>query len=258
MKVRELMVEPLTVDKSDHLSHAIDRMEKAGSSWIVVTSSGEPVGVTGYRDLGIELGSVKKRDLPASALHVATATRGIDEPLSWNDDVSEGAKRLTEMGVGTLPVFDEDGGMVGMLRDEELLALVDSGEPVSSVMEAAMSLSPDDRLVHARQLMLDNDVWRLPVVESGRLVGMLTETDVAKTMKSFRDLVPGDQQDTRVRNILVEDVMSTDMTSCRDSDPVRDARDLLLENDVGGLPVLDRDGDLSGMVTRSYIIKLLV
>lgn len=256
MNASELMVEPVTIDKNDYISHAIEKMEKEHTSWIVVTNSGEPYGVMGYRDLGRELGSVKKMDLPASALHVATAARKIDATLSGDDDVSEAASRLLDLGVGMLPVADGDD-VVGMLREEELLSQVASDEPVSTIMHETTILSPDDRLVHARELMQDNDSWRLPVVESGRLVGMLTETDVAKAMKNFRDLVPGDQQDVRVRKILVEDVMSTDLAHCSENTTIDEARDVMLEKGVGGLPVLDDDGDLAGIVTRADVAKLL-
>jgi len=258
MNAENLMVDPLTIDKNDLLSHALEKMDKNDSRWIIVTSSGEPVGVMGYRDIGKELGSVKKMDLPASALHVATGKRELEPNRFLEPGASASliAKNMTELEVGMLPVV-EDGEVLGMVRDEELLPNVSSRKKVSEIMEDAPSLSPDDRLVHAREIMLDNDAWRLPIVESGRLVGMLTETDIAKAMKNFRDLVPGDQQNTRVRNILVEDVMSTDLTSCKSKDTVEDVAKLLLEKGVGGLPVLDDDGDMAGIVARNDVITLL-
>lgn len=254
--VQDLMVEPLTVDKNEHLPHAIERMEKNHSSWIIVTHDDSIRGIMGYRDLGRELGSVTKSEIPSSSLHVSTATREVDRTLSPDDTVPDAVDLLTELDVGMLPVV-RDGDVVGMLREEELLDLVDSDLSASDVMEDTETLSPDDRLVHARERMQDTDSWRLPVVEGGRLIGILTETDVAKSMKNFRDLVRGDRQDTRVRNILVEDVMSTDLTSCRDTDLVTVARDLLKDSGVGGLPVLDADGDVVGIITRANVVSLL-
>lgn len=247
MKVEDVSVEAVSVDKNDHLSHAYDVMEKNRLSWILVTSSGDPVGVTGLRDLGRELGSVKKMDLPSSALHVATATREV-EPVPAGETLEEAASAMLEHGVGALPV---EGS--GMVRDDELLGAVDSDRPASLLAREVPKLSPDDRLVHARELMLDGDRWSLPVLEAGRLVGVVGEAELAMAMKNFRDLVPGDRQDSRVRNMLVGDVMSTDFEGCRPDAPAREAADVLRGTGSPGVPV----GEGPAMLYRESVLGLL-
>lgn len=101
--------------------------------------------------------------------------------------VVEAARLMEVENVGSLPVVDGDG-LVGIVTDRDLVVKgiargldpgstrvgeVCSGEPVS--------VAPDEPLDTALQRMARDQVRRLPVVEDGRLVGVLAQADVART-----------------------------------------------------------------------------
>ena len=71
-----------------------------------------------------------------------------------------------------------------------------------------ITVSPSDRLVHARRCLIDKEIGRLPVVEEDMLEGILTAKDVAMAMISFKKVVPDKYKTARIRNLLVEDVMT--------------------------------------------------
>jgi CBS domain-containing protein len=108
-------------------------------------------------------------------------------------------------------------------------------------------------------MMLDRDVGRLPVVEASRLVGIISERDVAKSLRAFRDLNnTASRQYTRIYNILVSDVMTHDVKSVYADTPLDEVKKIILAENRGGLPVLNRKDEVVGMITRRSIIDYLV
>ena len=108
------------------------------------------------------------------------------DPTAVSRDVTvrEAARLLAEWGVGPLPVVDGDD-LVGIVTDRDLVVrvLADDRDPAcTTVGEIAstgvITIGPDDELEDALGLMVEHHVRRLPVVEEGRLVGILTHGDV--------------------------------------------------------------------------------
>lgn len=107
-----------------------------------------------------------------------------------------------------------------------------------------VAVTPRDTLAKARALMHAGGFRRLPVVEEGELVGILSERDLRQHL--------GYLESTRVDGAMTPAPMtvSTQMS-------VQDAARLLLEHKVGGMPVVD-DGKLVGIVTTSDLLKALL
>ena len=99
------------------------------------------------------------------------------------------ARRMRDENVGCLPVADGDR-LVGMVTDRDLVVQVlakdlDATKVVVSEVatENPIIASPEEPLDSALQRMAQEQVRRLPVVEDGRLVGILAQADVARTAK---------------------------------------------------------------------------
>jgi CBS domain-containing protein len=108
-------------------------------------------------------------------------------------------------------------------------------------------------------MMLDRDVGRIPVVEGGRLVGIITERDVAKSLRAFRDLNDtASKQYARIYNILVSDVMTHDVRYVYVDTPLEEVKSIILTENRGGLPVLTHREEVVGMITRRSILDFLV
>ena len=126
------------------------------------------------------------------------------------------------------------------------------------VMEKSpIIVSPSDRVCHARHLILDKNVGRLPVVEDGKLVGIVAEDDIAFAMRSFRDLVADNQQDSRIKNLLVGDIMTRSVVSVYTNTPLSEVVQTMMEHDVGGVPVLNLEEELVGFLARRNIINTI-
>jgi CBS domain-containing protein len=127
----------------------------------------------------------------------------------------------------------------------------------AEIMKEPITVSPSDRVSHARRIMLDKDIGRLPIVENNDIVGIITEKDVAKAMMNFRALVPDNQQDERIRNLIVGDIMTRNVISVRTNTPIMDVISTLLKENIGGVPVLNLKDELVGVVSRRGIISHL-
>jgi CBS domain-containing protein len=124
-------------------------------------------------------------------------------------------------------------------------------------MKDPIIVSPGDRVSHARRIILDKDIGRLPVVENNDLVGIITERDVAKAMMNFRYLVPDNQQDERIKNLIVGDIMTRNVISVRTNTVITEVVSILLKENIGGMPVLNLQDEIAGVISRREIVSYL-
>ena len=100
------------------------------------------------------------------------------------ETLEEAADRMSWHEVGALPVFDGQQHLVGIITERDLTAALAEGAdpvrtPVSDYMTPAPEvLRPDSELAEAAHTMLQLGVRHLPVVQNGRLVGVLSMRDV--------------------------------------------------------------------------------
>jgi len=110
-------------------------------------------------------------------------------------------------------------------------------------VDAAMTpevrlVKPDQTIREAAQLMAEIDAGAIPVTENDRLVGMITDRDIA-----IRAVAQGKSPDTRIR-----DVMSTGILYCFDDQELDDVARNMGKNQVRRLPVINRDKRLVGIL----------
>ncbi|MFN4045738.1 MAG: CBS domain-containing protein [Acidilobaceae archaeon] len=107
---------------------------------------------------------------------------------------------------------------------------------------------PQDTLSYARNIMLSKSVSRLVVVDdSERPVGVITVSDIA-------DIISRRVENT-LDEILVREVMTRKPIVIEENSTVKKAAYILLKNKIGGLPVVDKEGRLTGIITRTDIAK---
>jgi CBS domain-containing protein len=99
--------------------------------------------------------------------------------------VVEAARLMREQHIGSLPVT-EDELLVGMITDRDITTRVVAASAAPETTSVGdvysrdlISVEPDNDLDQALQLMARHQVRRLPVVENGRLVGMVAQADIA-------------------------------------------------------------------------------
>lgn len=114
-------------------------------------------------------------------------------------------------------------------------------------------------LSDALALMRDHDVRRLPVVlETGELCGMITQGDLrGADVLRVAGLDPLAVADA-LRRVTVAEVMAEQPISITPETSLREAAMLMIENKIGGLPVVDTMGEVVGIITESDLFEVLV
>ena len=106
--------------------------------------------------------------------------------IQASEPAAEASRRMRELDVGSLVVVDDNGSVVGVLTDRDIVvrALAEGRDPNTTTVRDISSrelttLSPDDSVEQAVQLMRDKAVRRLPVLEGGRPVGIVSIGDLS-------------------------------------------------------------------------------
>lgn len=107
--------------------------------------------------------------------------------IDQREPVIAAARLLKRMNLGALPVTDRSGKLVGMLTDRDIVlrCVAAGGDAREMVVADIMSrgivtASPESEVSDAARRMGRGQVRRLPVVEGGKLVGMLSLADMAR------------------------------------------------------------------------------
>lgn len=114
--------------------------------------------------------------------------------IGAGESVEVAARTLTQYNIGALPVCGNNGKLCGLVTDRDLVTrCIATQKPapatcVRDVMSTAVAwVSPDTDAAVAAHLMGRKQIRRLPVVEDGRLCGMLALADIARRDESFPD-----------------------------------------------------------------------
>lgn len=119
-------------------------------------------------------------------------------------------------------------------------------EAVSTIMTTRLiTVRPTDNLLHVREIFMQHSIHHLPVVSSGKLVGILTTYDLWKN-----EIAPQDYS-----RVLAMEVMTSKIAKLSSSDKIGTAAEIFLDNRFHALPVVDENNYLLGIVTSHDVLK---
>ena len=110
-----------------------------------------------------------------------------------------------------------------------------------------VSALPGDTVTSVAQLMKERDIGPVPIVEdkiSKRLIGIVTDRDLA-----LKVVADGRNPNTT----LVQDVMTTDVVTCREDDDIESTLDLMARNQLRRILVVDGDNHLVGIIAQADV-----
>jgi CBS domain-containing protein len=109
--------------------------------------------------------------------------------IGEHDSVLDAAKRLSELGVGAMPICGDDQRLKGMVTDRDIVVkvLAEGRDPSST--EAGelgegkpVTIGADDSVEEACRTMKEHKVRRLPVIDDHQLIGIVSQADLARSI----------------------------------------------------------------------------
>ncbi len=151
---------------------------------------------------------------------------------------SDAINIMVRNGLTGLPVIRaSDGKLMGVVSRRDLFRNFEE-EQLSLIMKkGCMTISPDAPIEEAAQVFSTHRIHRLPVVEDGKLIGIITPTDLLKFVKDMKT------------PMTAEDVIRTTCVTAWEGEPLAYTVSAMRISDVPAVPVLDEHGRLTGIFT---------
>jgi CBS domain-containing protein len=258
MKVKEIMTTKIiSVDKDDSLKHVLDLMKKNDITKIPVLEEKKFFGLVTDNTIAYKLGSIRKRGITASRLHASSVTEKKIITISSEEEVKNILKTVGEPGPTMLPVLEKEK-LTGVVTKADLLPLVKSKNSLYTIMQRKVHVvNVNDRVIHARRIMISENIARLPVLEEKKLVGIISDLEIALAFASLKKSYSLGKQKRHLDELFVKDVMRSPVIWTKPSISIFEAAQLMINENIGALPLLDNE-KLVGMVTRTDLVKTIM
>ncbi|NJD26673.1 MAG: CBS domain-containing protein [Chloroflexi bacterium] len=128
------------------------------------------------------------------------------------------------------------------------------GEQMS---QPAIVVSPSTPVATAMKLIRQRHIRRLPVVDDGVLVGIVSERDLLRAMPSPATSLTVWEIPELLERLHVHEVMTRQVVVVQPDTPIKEAAQLMVDHKIGGLPVVE-DGRVVGVITETDIFRVFV
>jgi CBS domain-containing protein len=252
--IKDVMVKPTTISKSAKITEALDKMLAEGIDPLIAVNNNSVVGTVSRQAIAEKLGSKQNSDIAPTAIHVASVVE--EDFTSVYPDESINVLIPLLQRYKLVVVYDGDHNLIGQVSAGDLLKKCQPDDGIESAIEKVITIEADERVVHLRRRMLDDNITRFVVSDHEKYLGIVTETDVAIAMRKFRESVKDQHQDHRIRNMLVRDIMTSPLISVDLTAHASEVIDLMLKKNFSSVPVMD-NGKLLGIITRRSLVNAL-
>lgn len=189
--------------------------------------------------------------------------------VSVKDTFVDAVELMFEKRVGGCPIVDEEDRVVGIVTERDVLKYLNRNRKVDGVAaefmtKSVVTLKPKDTIEKAMKTMIERKLRRLPVIEDGILVGMITVREILRYFGSgeaFRMLTTGnirDAIDKPVSTILANKdlLIYKDILTFPKSATISQVVESMLNKGYGAALIVE-NGKLEGIITERDLIKFL-
>ena len=121
-----------------------------------------------------------------------------------------------------------------------------------------ISIEPKDSMQRALSLMKEHKIRMLPVLQKGKLVGVVSDTDLKRASASDATMLDMHEMLYLLSKIKIKDIMTKDPLTVAPGCTVEETAALLMERKISGVPVVDEDGKVVGVITRDDLFRVLI
>ncbi len=136
---------------------------------------------------------------------------------------------------------------------------MDKALPVSHIMTTnVISVRPDDTMDIVQDIFRKNEIHHIPVIDNEKVVGIISHSDYLELLNTFTLFKTEESErynNAVMSSLLVKEVMTKQVAKLNPDDSVEVAAGFFRENLFRALPVVDKDGNLKGIVTTYDLLN---
>jgi len=121
-----------------------------------------------------------------------------------------------------------------------------------------VAVGEEDSMQQAMSLLKEHKIRMLPVVRQGKIVGIVSETDLKRASASDATLLDVHEMLYLISKIKVKDIMTKQVVTVHEDLTVEETAEILREKRISGVPVVDHGGQLVGMITKDDLFNVLI
>ena len=282
LKITEVSNRAITLEPEKTLFDARNTLLRYNISRIVIARDNKALGIVTEKDIS--------RVLYTESQHRQLKEIRLDEVMSKDlitvnteQNLKSCAKLMLEHKISSILVLDENGILNGIVTKSDL---VDSyamhyaqRKLVEDLVEQYMTkkvltVAPDEPLHMALMLMTDNKISRVVLTRNRKPVGIITGRDLLPISLLFGTGIYGQHWDIQepvgarrreqifipsgIKAIfLASDVMKYDPVTITSDSDLAEVAHIMVRNRISGIPVVDSDNILVGIITKTDIVKRL-
>ncbi len=118
-----------------------------------------------------------------------------------------------------------------------------------------LTVDENTSLMRATRIMKENSIRRLPVVSHGKLIGMVTDRDVKDASPSKTTSLDVHELYYLLSEMKVKEVMTPEPIVLNGFDSLEKAAVVMLEKKISGLPVVNGEGQIEGLVSETDVLR---
>ena len=176
---------------------------------------------------------------------------------------------MVKHNITGLPVVNDDYQIIGVISEKDILDLLyhskDSNVSIVNFMtRRVVCFDPDANLDQLSESFRKNDFRRIPIVHKDKLIGLVSRKDVIRYIAVMNGkIISSDSKhihhNRNGKSNLheLDKIMTTEVISVRSSATISNIVDILIENDITGIPVTETDNSIIGIITEKDIMSNL-
>ena len=255
----------MTLGPEDSINDALFMMKKNDIKRIVVVNNDIPVGMVTERDIGRFLQNDKTSRM-LNQIHLNEIMSRNIFAISKDQDelLVQCAIRMDAFQIGSIVIVDNEK-LVGIVTKSDLTKNFSNSFAgafkVKDYMNTKMiTCRKSDSLLFALTMLNRNKIARLVVTDNdGRPVGIISYDTFLRNSRYFefkkqntRDyLLPQDS----AKELLVSDLVGNELLTVESNDDLAKAARLMVEYNISGIPVVDENGNLEGVISATDVIR---
>lgn len=255
----------ITLCTEDTIHDALFLMRKNGIKRIVIANHNIPVGIVTERDIGKFLQNDKtSRMLNKISLNEIMSRNLFTISKDQDDLLIQCAIRMDAFQIGSIIIVDDEK-LVGIVTKSDITkrfsdSFAGAYKVKDYVNTKLITCRKYDSLSFALTMLNRNKIARLVVTDNdGRPVGIISYDTFLKNSEYFKL----DKQNTRdylspkisEKELLVSDLIGNELLTIGSNDDLAKAARLMDEYKISGIPVVDENGNLEGMISATDIIR---